>query len=169
METPEGREAAEIVESGIGRRDLLRTAAVLGGAATVASIPVGASAAPSTQRSHRDPLKILQPGTGRITGDHYLFAKPDEVLWGYVPALGAQRALARTRHPGRKRRLDPVVAAYLIQFGPPDDALTIPRSSPADESLQPEHRASVYRLGAFVRYGTASKTRQRPVLGEWAN
>jgi acetamidase/formamidase len=89
MATPEGQEAAEIVESGIGRRDLLRTAAVLGGAATVASIPVGASAAPSTHHSHHDRLKILQPGTGRITGDHYLFAKPDEVLWGYVPALGA--------------------------------------------------------------------------------
>ncbi len=92
MTTPQGQAAAEIVESGIGRRDLLRTAAVLGGAATVAGIPVAAEATPG-RRARGGRLEILQPGTGRITGDHYLSAHLDEVLWGYVPALGATPVL----------------------------------------------------------------------------
>jgi len=96
MSTPEGQEAADVLASGIGRRNLLRTAASLGAAATVAGVPVAASAAPTGQdrhRGHSRRLEILQPGTGRITGDHYLSAHPDEVLWGYVPALGATPVL----------------------------------------------------------------------------
>ncbi len=92
MTTTEGRAAAETVEGGIGRRDLLRTAAVIGGAAGVAGIPVAAEAAPR-RRPRGGRLEILQPGTGRITGDHYLSAHPEEVLWGYVPALGATPVL----------------------------------------------------------------------------
>jgi len=96
MSTPEGQEAADVLSSGIGRRNLLRTAASLGAAATVAGVPVAASAAPADQdgrRGHSGRLEVLQPGTGRITGDHYLSAHPDEVLWGYVPALGATPVL----------------------------------------------------------------------------
>ena len=93
MSTAGGREAADVLAAGIGRRNLLRTAASLGVAATVTGVPVAASAAPGEgQRGgeeHAGGLEILQPGTGRITGDHYLSARPDEVLWGYVPALGA--------------------------------------------------------------------------------
>ena len=92
MTTPEGQTAAELLEAGIGRRNLLRTAASLGAAATVASIPVTAAAAP-TRPQHGGRLEILQPHTGRIPGDHYLSADPDQVLWGYVPALGATPVL----------------------------------------------------------------------------
>lgn len=93
MSAPDGREAAEVVQAGIGRRNLLRTAATLGAAATVAGVPIAADAAPDRSRRHGGPLEILQPGTGRITGDHYLSAEPDQVLWGYVPALGATPVL----------------------------------------------------------------------------
>jgi acetamidase/formamidase len=95
MPTAEGREAAEVIQGGIGRRNLLRTAASLGAAATVAGVPVAtAAAAPTpTGRRHRGPLEVLQPGTGRITGDHYLSPQPDKVLWGYVPAIGATPVL----------------------------------------------------------------------------
>lgn len=96
MPEADSREAAEVLEGGIGRRDLLRAAAVIGGAATVAGLPVAAAAAApvdgaarSGTTSDRGRLEILQPGTGRITGDHYLSAHPGEVLWGYVPAIGA--------------------------------------------------------------------------------
>ncbi|MCW2809678.1 MAG: acetamidase [Friedmanniella sp.] len=100
MPTSEGRAAAEIIETGIGRRDLLRTAAVLGATVGAAGVPIAASAAPrpaptdqvgSNGQGHGSSgaLEILQPGRGRITGDHYLSAHADEVLWGYVPALGA--------------------------------------------------------------------------------
>ncbi len=91
MPTSEGRAAAEIIESGIGRRDLLRTAAVLGATVGAASIPVAASAAPQPEKGHGsgDDLSILQPGRGRITGDHYLSAHADEIRWGYVPAIGS--------------------------------------------------------------------------------
>lgn len=94
MTTSEGREAAETIAQGIGRRTLLRTATALGAAATVASVPVAAEAAQRQGRpGHRGQLDVLQPGQGRITGDHYLSAEPDEVLWGYVPALGAEPVL----------------------------------------------------------------------------
>ncbi len=94
MPTSEGREAAETIEKGIGRRGLLRTAASLGAAATVTSVPVAATAAPRTSGAgQRGQLQVLQPHTGRITGDHYLSPEADEVLWGYVPAIGADPVL----------------------------------------------------------------------------
>ncbi|WP_197677047.1 hypothetical protein [Friedmanniella luteola] len=94
MPTSEGREAAETIEKGIGRRNLLRTAASLGAAATVtAGAPVAATAAPRAGSGYRGGLQVLQPGTGRITGDHYLSPEADEVLWGYVPAIGAEPVL----------------------------------------------------------------------------
>ena len=39
------------------------------------------------------PDSPLQPGTGRIDGDHYLQSTLDTVRWGYVPAIGAAPAL----------------------------------------------------------------------------
>ena len=95
MTADEGRRAAETIEKGIGRRALLRTAAAVGAAATVtAGGPVAATAAPRTSGGgRRGQLQVLQPGTGRITGDHYLSAEADEVLWGYVPSVGAEPVL----------------------------------------------------------------------------
>lgn len=94
MAIDEGREAAEVLQNGIGRRNLLRTAAAVGALGAAASVagPVAAEAAPQTARS-RGRLDILQPGRGRIPGDHYLYAKPDEVRWGYVPSVDAAPVL----------------------------------------------------------------------------
>ncbi|MFD4293758.1 acetamidase/formamidase family protein [Rhodococcus sp. NPDC058505] len=38
-------------------------------------------------------LEILQPGTGTVSGDHYLGSVPDQVLWGYVPTVHSTPAL----------------------------------------------------------------------------
>jgi acetamidase/formamidase len=93
--TDTGREAAEVVAGGIGRRGLLRAAGAigaLGAAGGVAAAPV-AAAAPAKGARSGGRLEILQPGRGRITGDHYLRAEPDQVRWGYVPAIGATPVL----------------------------------------------------------------------------
>jgi acetamidase/formamidase len=36
---------------------------------------------------------ILQPGEGPIEGTHHLPSRPDQVRWGYVPAIGAEPVL----------------------------------------------------------------------------
>ncbi|GAB2577339.1 acetamidase [Paractinoplanes abujensis] len=36
---------------------------------------------------------VLQPGRGPIHGRHYLRSRPDEVRWGYVPAVGSEPVL----------------------------------------------------------------------------
>lgn len=86
-------EAAARLSAGIGRRRLLQAAAAvsLTGVGDALVPPTAAEAAPRVpaKPESRGDLEILQPGTGRISGDHYLSAKPDEVLWGYVPAIGA--------------------------------------------------------------------------------
>jgi acetamidase/formamidase len=95
MPTPQGREAAEIIQGALGRRNLLRVAAavgVLGAAETVAGGPIAAAAAP-VRRRHGKRLDILQPGSGDISGDYYLSPQAKEVLWGYVPAFGATPVL----------------------------------------------------------------------------
>lgn len=85
------KQAAEILTAGIGRRRLFQAAAVTGiaGASGIMAGPLAAEAATPGSDHQGGASDILQPGKGRITGDHYLSAKPDEVLWGYVPAIGA--------------------------------------------------------------------------------
>ncbi len=101
MTTSSGREAAEIIERAVGRRGLMRAAALVGGTATTlgATGRAQATMAAAPHRTASKPgrpgsLKILQPGKGRISGDHYLSPKPDEVLWGYVPSLTATPVLS---------------------------------------------------------------------------
>jgi len=99
MPTPQGREAAEIIQGALGRRNLLRAAAAAGAfgpitASAVTASAVTADAAPTGHprpgHPHSGRLEILQPGSGTIHGDHYLSPEPDEVRWGYVPAIGAK-------------------------------------------------------------------------------
>lgn len=102
MTTSPGHQAAETIESAIGRRGLMRAAALVGGtAASVGASALGqaAAAAPGRKKHSVKPgasgdLEILQPNSGRITGDHYLSPKPDEVLWGYVPSVMAAPVLS---------------------------------------------------------------------------
>jgi len=96
MTSTEGRAAAETIEAGIGRRGLLHAAAAVGGAgAALGAAPLAAEAARGGRpRDRAERLDaILQPGQGRITGDHYLSAEADRVRWGYVPGLGSEPVL----------------------------------------------------------------------------
>jgi acetamidase/formamidase len=78
--------ARETLIEGLGRRDFLRAAAVVG----TAGVAAPALATPAAASSSRE---ILQPGKGPIHGKHYLRSTPDAVRWGYVPALGSDPVL----------------------------------------------------------------------------
>lgn len=93
-----GRQASKTIADGIGRRNLLRAAAAVSAAGAAAGLgaPLAAEAATGASRGGKGKgrdLEILQPHRGRIIGDHYLTSEPDEVLWGYVPALGSKPVL----------------------------------------------------------------------------
>lgn len=112
MENSFGRDAAEILEKGLGRRRFMGAAAALGTLGAVsactstAQSSVGtASNTASTALSGQD-FKILQPGQGDRTGDVYLQSNPDEVLWGYVPTVHA--APAATMKSGQTITIDAV-------------------------------------------------------------
>ncbi|WP_137144220.1 acetamidase/formamidase family protein [Mycolicibacterium sp. CR10] len=91
MVTPEaGREAAQRLWAGIGRRDFLRAVGAVGAGAGVAGVASACSSAgSSSQAPSATRLAILQPGQGDPAGDHYLQSTPDQVLWGYVPNVHA--------------------------------------------------------------------------------
>lgn len=121
---------------GIGRRTFLRAVTAIGaGGAATTSLP--AAAAPV-----RMPREVLQPGTGPIDGEHYLRCLPEQVRWGYVPALGSEPALRMrsgqtvtidtVSHEGilEDQGRDPI--GYFAQHGVPreqvlDDAVLIAR------------------------------------------
>src|SRR5262245_53419569 len=87
MEQPHvGERAREVLVGGLGRRGFLRAAAASAGAAAVPAMG-GTAAAVAQSR------EILQPGKGKIDGEHYLPSTPDQVRWGYVPAVGSDPVL----------------------------------------------------------------------------
>ncbi|SKC80858.1 acetamidase/formamidase family protein [Krasilnikoviella flava] len=105
----DGRDAAETLTAGLGRRRFLQAAAGVGaGAALTVGSAVPAAAAPATAGRGGGASfgGILQPGQGRIRGDHYLRSDVDDVLWGYVPSVHAT-AVARVRS-GRTITIDSV-------------------------------------------------------------
>lgn len=71
--------------AGLGRRRFLQAAAAVSAAAPVVTGGV-AQAEPY-------PSETLQPGRGPIHGRHYLASTPDQVRWGYVPAVDAEPVL----------------------------------------------------------------------------
>jgi acetamidase/formamidase len=79
----DGERAFEALDEGIGRRDLLRAAALVSAGATVprwlTSPGVAAAAAPEGGEP-----SILQAGRGPTTG-RYIQSTPDTVRWGYLP------------------------------------------------------------------------------------
>jgi acetamidase/formamidase len=89
-----GGPAGERLVEALGRRDFL-LAAVAGTAGVAAPMLAGgvAEAAPAVAPTATYPREILQPGKGPIHGQHYLRSTPDEVRWGYVPALGSTPVL----------------------------------------------------------------------------
>lgn len=86
------RTAAHTLVAGIGRRDFVRAAALLGagtGVAGVASACSHNTAATPSNAADTGAVTVLQPGRGDTPGDHYLPSNPDQVLWGYVPNVHA--------------------------------------------------------------------------------
>jgi acetamidase/formamidase len=82
--------ARALIVEGIGRRGFLRAATA------VTAVTVGStllSASPALAAPASAPTEPLQPGSGPIHGDHYLPSAPDDVRWGYVPAIGATPSL----------------------------------------------------------------------------
>ncbi|MFT3887033.1 MAG: acetamidase/formamidase family protein [Arachnia sp.] len=85
--------ASTLIESGVGRRGLLLAAAAMGVGATVAA--AGSTTAAAHGRARESFYEgVLQPGKGRIRGEHYLPSRTDEVLWGYVPTVHATPVLS---------------------------------------------------------------------------
>ncbi len=93
-----GREAAEVLTKGLGRRGFLGAAAGLGALAVTTGCSAQAATAPSpagvattgtASPSAAQPGRILQPNSGEMPGDHYLASTPEDVLWGYVPTVHA--------------------------------------------------------------------------------
>lgn len=107
----DGRDAAETLTAGLGRRRFLQAAAGVGAGAalTVGTSTAAAAASRGGDATHGRPASfggILQPGQGRVRGDHYLRSDVDDVLWGYVPSVHAT-AVTRVRS-GRTITIDSV-------------------------------------------------------------
>ena len=61
----------------------------------------------------RTPLAALQPGTGPIPGEHYLPARPEEVLWGRLPCARDRPVL--TVRPGETVTIDTLSHEGLLE------------------------------------------------------
>jgi acetamidase/formamidase len=80
------QQARDMLVAGLGRRRFLQAAA----AVSAAAAPVVAG---GTAQAASYPRETLQPGKGPIQGRHYLASTPDQVRWGYVPAVDAEPVL----------------------------------------------------------------------------
>lgn len=93
MDNTFARHAAQVLTAGIGRRDFVRAAALIGAGTGVAGVAAACShdapSATPTGAAVTGPIEVLQPGQGDTPGDHYLQSAPDQVLWGYVPNVHA--------------------------------------------------------------------------------
>ncbi|WP_235830740.1 acetamidase/formamidase family protein [Arthrobacter cheniae] len=104
-----GRDAAETLVSGLGRRRFMGVvaafgtltaatgctstqAAAPGGSGTASAAGTASGAAGSTPSGGFG--EILQPNSGTISGDAYLASTPEDVLWGYVPTVHATPVLS---------------------------------------------------------------------------
>lgn len=108
-----GRDAAESLLKGLGRRRFMGVVAALGtlsaatactstqsgatavaGTASAAGTPSGGASATAGSASSAGFGEILQPNSGTIQGDAYLASTPEDVLWGYVPTVHAAPVLS---------------------------------------------------------------------------
>lgn len=92
MRSPDPAAARALLMRGLGRRGFLRAATAVS-AAGAGAVVLGSGTAAAAEGGIPVPTKPLQPGTGRIDGDHYLPSTPDAVRWGYVPAIGSTPSL----------------------------------------------------------------------------
>jgi acetamidase/formamidase len=80
-----GERAFTVLDEGIGRRDLLRAAALIGTGAVAPAWLAGCSASDAPRSAGRTPATtILQPGEGPRPG-RYVPSTPDSIRWGYLP------------------------------------------------------------------------------------
>ncbi|MDI9903538.1 acetamidase/formamidase family protein [Rhodococcus sp. IEGM 1409] len=100
MENTLARNAAEDLTKGLGRRGFMRAVAALGAGVGVAGVASGcahSNASPAGSSSSAVPfadgIPILQPGSGNVTGDHYLSSDPSDVMWGYVPNIHTREVM----------------------------------------------------------------------------
>ena len=90
------RSARDTLVRGVGRRGFLQAATAVSAATALplaATAPAFAAPARSQPGRVHVPDHPLQPGRGRIEGDHYLPSDVDAVRWGYVPGAGAAPVL----------------------------------------------------------------------------
>lgn len=86
-------QAFETVETGIGRRTLLKAAAALGGGAVAPAWMTSPGAALAAGRPGNGPgPAVLQPGEGR-PGRNYLMSTPSSITWGYLPNAASKPVL----------------------------------------------------------------------------
>lgn len=100
MENTLARNAAEDLTKGLGRRGFMRAVAALGAGVGVAGVASGcahSNASPAGSSSSAlpfaDGVPILQPGSGNVSGDHYLSSDPSDVMWGYVPNIHSREVM----------------------------------------------------------------------------
>ncbi len=100
MENTLARNAAEDLTKGLGRRGFMRAVAALGAGVGVAGVASGcahSNASPAGSSSSAlpfaDGIPILQPGSGNVSGDHYLSSDPSDVMWGYVPNIHTREVM----------------------------------------------------------------------------
>src|SRR3546814_5737109 len=100
MEYTLARNAAEDLTKGLGRRGFMRAVAALGAGVGVAGVASGcahSNASPAGSSSSAlpfaDGIPILQPGSGNVSGDHYLSSDPSDVMWGYVPSIHTREVM----------------------------------------------------------------------------
>ena len=78
----EGEEAFGLLDEGLGRRDLLRAAGLLGAGAAMPAW-LGSPGVAAAAAAHGREPPVLQPGTD--AGGRYVVAKRENVMWGYLP------------------------------------------------------------------------------------
>jgi acetamidase/formamidase len=103
------RSARETIVRGVGRRGFLQAATAVSAATALplaGAAPSFAAPAPRPPGRVAVPDRPLQPGRGRIEGDHYLPSEVDAVRWGYVPSTGADPVL--TMRSGETVTIDAV-------------------------------------------------------------
>jgi acetamidase/formamidase len=79
----DGEQAFEALDTGIGRRDLLRAAALVSAGATLPRWLTSPGVAEAAAPAGGEP-SVVQPARGRTDG-LYVASTPDTVRWGYLP------------------------------------------------------------------------------------
>ena len=141
---PEPERAFDLLDGGLGRRDLLRATALVG-AGAVAPAWLGSPGVADAVAGPSDPEPpTLQPGRGRVRG-RYLRSTTETVMWGYLPnratkpvmvvESGATVTVDTVSHEGilEDQGRDPV--AYFGEHGVPERGVLTDARAIAGSSL----------------------------------